>query len=119
MLTSLRLGDEPVESAKRRLEYFAEAYSSYIGYRTLSMVESAKRQLAYLAEENPVRTRKRTEPHCRSSPLKNRQKEDLITLRREKSSRSFSSSTSVMYLMLELNCGIMMLLRALARFWVF
>lgn len=104
---------------KGSLHPFAEAYPAYIGYRTPPTVGSAKRQLAYLAEENPVRTRKRTEPHCRSSPLKNRQKEDLITLRREKSSRSFSSSTSVMYLMLELNCGIMMLLRALARFWVF
>ena len=43
----------------------------------------------------------------------------LMTFRREKSSRSFSSSTSVMYLMVAVNWGIMMLFRALARFWVF
>ena len=43
----------------------------------------------------------------------------LMTFRREKSSRSFSSSTSAMYLMVLPNWGIMMLLSALARFCVF
>lgn len=43
----------------------------------------------------------------------------LITFSLEKSSRSFSSSASVMNLIVASNCGIMMLCRAFARFCVF
>ena len=42
----------------------------------------------------------------------------LITLRREKSSRSFYSRESVIYLTVEVSRGRMMFFKALARFWV-